>query len=634
MISRSIGSILRGKGTPAQFMMACILGAALGFMPSFKNAPGLVLCLTLLLVLLNANLFLAVTVGLLAKLAALFMMPVSFAVGRFALDGPTRGLFKSAINAPVLAFFGLEYYAVTGGLVLGVIVGLIVGLAIIAIVNTFRRKMAGLEEGSERYKQWTSKGWVKFLLYIFAGSGHGKATYADLLNKRWGNPIRPLGAALVVLAIVLGVIVKMFFSGPLIAAALKNGLETANGATVDVESTDVDLQAGRITITNLAMADPKALDTDLLRAAKVEGQINTTNLLRKRVQLDKVLVSDATHGEKRKISGRLIGAAPDPRPEEPTTTGGKTLDEYLKDAKVWKERLAQAREWMEKLSGKDKETTAKKSDGKPGEPTDQTPTGPTGPTGPTKPVEPEEALAKRLERLVREHGYANVAASHLIEGAPTVVVSELVAEKVRVPQFEGETVDVIAKNLSSHPGLIDDAPQLSIKTSKSTMLLDILLGEATSSPRQNLIKLAYKGLPTDTFARSLAPNSTGSPLRGGTIDFSTDGRWTNGLLDLPLNVVLNNTTLAFAGSPPQQVKQLVLPIGVAGSLDHPRVKIDQQQLSKALVDAGASELANRAKTEVDKAKAQATAKIQDQGKTLLNNTLKNALGQDPTGKKK
>ena len=628
MISRSIGSILRGKGTPAQFMMACVLGAALGFMPGFKNAPGLVLCLTLLLVLLNANLFLAVTVGLLAKLSALFMMPVSFAVGRFALDGPTQSLFKSAINAPVLAFFGLEYYAVTGGLVLGVVVGLIVGLVIVAIVNTFRRKMAGLEEGSERYKQWTSKGWVKFLLFIFAGSGHGKATYADLLNKRWGNPIRPLGAALVVLAIALGVIVKMFFSGPLIAAALKSGLQTANGATVDVESTDVDLQAGRITITGLAMADPKALDTDLLRAAKVEGQINTTNLLRKRFQLDKVLVSDATHGEKRKIPGRLTGPAPEPRPEEPSTNGGKTLDEYLKDAKVWKERLAQARERMEKLSGKDEETTAKKPDGKPGEPGDQTP------TGPTKSTESEEALAKRIERLVREHGYANVAASHLIEGAPTVVISELVAEKVRVPQFEGETVDVIAKNLSSHPGLIDGAPQLSIKTSKSTMLLDILLGEATSAPTQNLIKLAYKGLPTDTFARSLAPNASGSPLRGGTIDFSTDGRWTNGLLDLPLNVVLNNTTLAFAGSPPQQVKQLILPIGVAGSLDHPRVKIDQQQLSKALMDAGASELANRAKGEVDKAKAQATAKIQDQGKTLLNTTLKNALGQDSTGKKK
>lgn len=615
MISRSIGGILRGKGTPAQFMMACILGAALGFMPGVKQAPGLVLFLTLLLILLNANLFLAVTVGLLAKLAALFMMPVSFAIGRFALDGPAQGLFKSMINAPVLAFFGFEYYAVTGGLLLGIVVGVIVGLAVVTIVNAFRRKMSGFEENSERYKQWSSKGWVKMVLFVFAGSGHGKATYADLLNKKWGNPIRPLGAALVVLAIVLGVIVKMFFSGPLIAMALKSGLQAANGATVDVESTDVDLRAGRMTITGLAMADPKALDTDLLRAAKVEGQINTTNLLRKRIQLDKVLVSDATHGEKRRTPGRLTGTAPAPQPEPPTAPGeGKTLDEYLKDAQVWKERLAQAKEWMEKLSGKETDSTTAQ---KPGEP-----------------APAEEPLAERIERLVREHGYANVAASHLIDGAPTLVVSELVAEKVRTPHFEGETVDIVARNLSTHPSLTPGTPEVSIKTSKETMLLNILLGEATASPTENLIRLAYKGLPTDSFARSLISDSRQSPLNGGTIDFSTDGRWSRGLLDLPLNVVLNDAMVSVAGSAPQRVKQLLVPIGIAGSIDRPRVTIDQEKLSKALVDAGFKEATARVKGEVDKAKAQATAKIQDEGKTLLNNTLKNVLGGDGGERKK
>jgi hypothetical protein len=426
-----------------------------------------------------------------------------------------------------------------------------------------------------------------------------------------------------VLAIALAVVVKMFFSGPLIAWALKSGLETANGATVDLESTDVDLRAGRITITGLAIADPKDLGTDLLRAAKVEGQINTTNLLRKRVQLDKLLVSDATHGEKRRIPGRRTGPAPAPQPEPPATPGqGKTLDEYLKDAKVWKERLAQAREWLDKLSGRDKDSATAR---KPGE---------TTPTSPGEPAQPLEPLAERIERLVREHGYANVAASHLIEGAPTVLVSELVAENVRTPQFEGETVDIIAKNLSTHPSLTAGAPELSIRTSKDTMLLDILLGEATASPTQNRIKLAWKGLPIDTFARSLASDANSSPMRGGTIDFSTDGRWSRGLLDLPLNVILHNTTLSMAGSQPQQVKRLVVPIGVAGSLDQPRVTIDQEKLSKALVDAGANELAGRAKGEVDKAKAQATAKIQDQGKALLNTTLRNALGQDGADKKK
>src|SRR5688572_6653956 len=189
MISRSIGSILRGRGTPLQFMLACILGALLGFTPGWRQAPGLVLALTLLLIILNANLFLAVTVALLAKAFQLVTLPVSFAIGRALLDGPTRSLLKSWINTPVLAFFGFEYYIGTGGIVLGLIFGVVVGLFVIYVVGAFRRRMSGLEEGSEKFKAWTSKRWVKILTWILAGGGKGrKLSYADLLSKRVGNP--------------------------------------------------------------------------------------------------------------------------------------------------------------------------------------------------------------------------------------------------------------------------------------------------------------------------------------------------------------------------------------------------------------------------------------------------------------
>ena len=56
MIAKRIAKILRGSATPAQMMMACVLGAALGFMPGFVQSPGLIVVLTLLLIVLNANL--------------------------------------------------------------------------------------------------------------------------------------------------------------------------------------------------------------------------------------------------------------------------------------------------------------------------------------------------------------------------------------------------------------------------------------------------------------------------------------------------------------------------------------------------------------------------------------------------
>src|SRR5690606_33374978 len=127
---RKIGALLRGKATPFQITAGCVLGAMLGFMPGFSHAPGLIVVLTFALVVINGNLLLAGLVGLAAKLLSLALMPVSFHLGRFLLDGPTEGLFKALINAPVFALFGFESYVATGGLLLGGIIGLIAGMLI------------------------------------------------------------------------------------------------------------------------------------------------------------------------------------------------------------------------------------------------------------------------------------------------------------------------------------------------------------------------------------------------------------------------------------------------------------------------------------------------------------------------
>ena len=123
IITRKIGAILRGKATPFQLAAGCALGAALGFVPGFSTAPGLTVALVFLLVLINANLFLAAMVGMAAKLASWALLPVSFAIGRLLLDGPLSGLFQSVVNTPVLALLGVENYATTGGFVLGLLFG-------------------------------------------------------------------------------------------------------------------------------------------------------------------------------------------------------------------------------------------------------------------------------------------------------------------------------------------------------------------------------------------------------------------------------------------------------------------------------------------------------------------------------
>jgi len=297
---RKIGALLRGKVTPFQIVTGCALGAMLGFMPDFATAPGLVVALTLALILINANLLLAGLVGLAAKLLSLLLLPVSFQVGRVLLDGPTEGIFKSLINAPVFALFGFESYVATGGLLIGALLGLGFGLLISRTVSGFREKMTGLSQDSARYQKLMGKKWMRFGVFVLAGGGMKKPDYAALLEKRTGNPIRPLGAVLVVLSLILAVVVYQFFTGTIITTALRSGLEQANGATVDISAAEIDLKAARMTLTGLAIADPNALGNDLFRAERIEADISGVNLLRKRLQLDRVVITALPVGNRAK----------------------------------------------------------------------------------------------------------------------------------------------------------------------------------------------------------------------------------------------------------------------------------------------------------------------------------------------
>jgi uncharacterized protein (TIGR03546 family) len=617
MLTRSIGSILRGKATPLQLIMASVLGALLGFIPGyargevFLHAPGLVLSLLILLIILNANLALAVLTGALAKLVSLLLMPVSFQVGQFLLDGPTTGLFRSAINAPVLALFGFEYYATTGGLALGLIFGLLVGIGVVLLVNSFRRAMSKVEEGSERYQKYASKRWVKALSWILFGGGRGKKTYAELLDRRIGNPIRFIGVLFAILLCGLVAVVWMFTKDGIVMAALQSGLERANGATVDLKTADLDLKAGKLTITGLAMADPSALDTDLFRASNLEADVSGRDLLRKRMTLDHVRAADASSGEKRAIPGRLIGSRAQPTPPPP---GEKTIDDYIKEAKVWKERLAQARRWLDEMNKK------RAAEPKPGEP--------------SEPGAHRETLKERLAREAREKGYSRVAASHLVEGAPTLLVKVLNVEGLKSKPLPGRTepevLDVQGENISTQPWLVQGSPRLSVKSRSKSLDLDALLAGLSSAGGDSSLKIDLRGLAADVIGQALKVEGA-QPLKGGTMDVAATGSLSAaGILNLPLNVTLRDTTMTLpqAGSAP--IKEMVLPIGVRGPLDNPGIIFDQKAFADALAKAGATELAAKARGEaekaVNKAAAEAEKKVQDKITDQAGAKLKEGLG--------
>jgi len=579
-LTRKIGKILRGNSTPFQLIMACVLGTMLGFVPGFSQAPGLLIALTFALIVINANLVLAALVGVVAKLVALPLVPLAYYTGTFLLDEPAQGLFKTFVNSPVLAFFGLEYYTVTGGQFLGVVLGLLAGVLVSFGMTSFRKKMAVLEKSSEKFQTYSSKFWVRALVWIILGGGDSKESWDDFLAKKVGNPIRLLGIVFIVLLGSLLYVLSMFFQGPILTATLQAELERINGATVEVKGAEVDFKASRLTVTGLVVADATNLEYDLIRAEKLEADIDTTDLLRKRVRLDKVHLVDATHGEKRAYQAVLVGPrlkVSDPLP--PVEPDDKTIEDYLVDSAEWKEKLAKLKEWVEQASGiKDK-------------------------VGDQIAQLPDPDGVKEEKAVLPKPDYFYDRALHLLEESPSFTVGELLAEEVHVPFLETETLNIRCKNLSSQPHLVKEDKEVSISSSKGTLGLSLFLGGPSGGDGRYEMAFFCKGMPVDEVLSEIKVGGN-PPLQGGTIDISTDGNWKSQegemFINLPVTVLVKGTTVAIPKLGQTQLDSLILPVNIFGPLDNPRIKVDTQAFSNFLLEAGKNVLKKKISSEIQK----------------------------------
>lgn len=579
LITRKIGKILRGKATRTQVLLAAALGGMLGFVPGFflpgdlgggfMQAPGTILALLFAVLILNANLAVFGLVTLLAKLLSFATLPISFGLGRWLLDGPLQGLFRTLVNAPVTAWFGLEYYATTGGLALGLVLGVVAGIGLWAALQGFRRKMAGLEADSERYQRLAGKKSTRFLTWLLFGADkRGKLSYLELADRqKQGLPVR-IGGLVVVLLVALGLwLSQRTLAGPLTRSVLQSTLETVNGATADIAGVDLDLVGGRLLVNGLAMADPENLERDNLRAQTLQFDLGTGDLLRKRFVVERLGSSSASHGLPRGTPGKRVGAAPPPPPPPPPGEG-KTLEDYLATAKVWKARLQQVQDLLQRFTSSPKAA---------------------------------ETDAEREVRVAREKldGVTRVRAEHLLQAAPALLVKTMRLEAVEVAGVDGDSFDVSADNLSSNPALVPQPLQFAVTSKSGRYEFRCAL---TSSGLD--FKLGLVGVDADTVGAQLAVGGQ-APIQGGKLDANLQGSLGRGqdggfTIDLPLQVTLHGTTLSMYGMQPAAVETLTIPLGIRGPLTNPRISLDDKALADALVSAGRKELADQVRARAGK----------------------------------
>ena len=581
---------LIGTATPFQVLFACILGSLLGFLPVTNGGTVTAIGLMVLLLVLNANLFLAGLVAAGTKLLSIATAPIAFELGRLLIDGPTRPLAGVLANGPVTAWLGFDHYLSTGGMLLGLGVGIVLGLVISKLVVRLRQSLAGLEEGSDAFRAVMARRSVRWAAWIFFG-GIPKGGFTAMAERR-GSPIRISGTVISGVLLILLIVTGWILSNGAARQILASSLTRANGATVDVEAVRISWWEGRVEVVGLAVSDRESLDRDLVRASRLAASLDLGAVLRKRLAVDLVAVSDALLDAPRKIPGTIderdtsappleSGSDEESDAEASTPPPDGNLEDYLQTAREWKDRLDQIRRVVEDLAGRMPPEGAADS-------------------MPPDPANDQADFETWLRAQIDLHGYAGVQASHLLDEAPRLLVRRVEARAIRRSERETPVYDLVLASLSTEPRLVNDPPSIELRSSDESISADLSLGRLAREPGANRFDVQVKGMPAAKIVDQLVRKEN-PPFSGGTLDARIAGSFSLRplvTLEGPLEVVLRDSTIHI-GDQTAEIPELPVRLVISGRLDDPSITLDEKAFAAALQKAGADVLASKAREEAN-----------------------------------
>ncbi|MDG2020733.1 MAG: hypothetical protein P8J59_02155 [Phycisphaerales bacterium] len=609
-----------GVATPTQIMLACLLGSLLGFLPIAGSGlvPG-ILVLFLLLVL-QANIFLAGLVAAGTKLLSIALAPLAFWIGRVLIDGPTEPIVRALANGPVTAWMGFESYFAVGGLVLALVTGVLLGLIVSRAVIRLRRTLASLETDRDAVKAITARRSTRLAAWVLFG-GIPKGGFSAIADRR-GSPIRISGLAVVLTLIGLIALGMWSFSGEMARGLLESQLTRLNGSTVDVGAVEIRWLDGRAEVRDLEVCDTSNLDRNLLQAAMITADLDLADVLRRRLSVDLVRVVDALNDEVRTTpgvvfidpgdDGRIETKSEEEIPDEESLPGGR-LGDYLKNAREWRERLEQISRGIDELANR----VPDQADG------DDTAEGEI--QGPDSP-----SFEAWLREQVDLHGYAGVRATHLIDETPTLLVRRIEASGLRRGRSldaATPTYDIVLESFSTQPLLVEEPPSLSLASSDESLDLVIRLGRLSSSPTENRFDFAVRRMEAGRIVNQLV-RSDPPAFQGGTIDAAMSGVFTlrpKVRIAAPLDVVLRDATISIGGEQ-ATLRELPIRIDVLGRLEDPSILIDDARLADALKAAGADALASRAREEADEQLGRGLKKLEEETGITIPEDLQKGIG--------
>jgi len=354
---RKMISVFRGGLSPQIITLSIALGFTFGLIPGWSGVHTFIV---LLFVLMNVHTGLFLLSAGLGKSLCLAGAPVLYHLGSGVQDY-LQVLLVFLGKLPIIGLTDFSRYAVAGGLVAGPVIGVIAGLLFAKLVIKFRHTWVKLEEGSEAYKKWTSKKWVKIIDRILVGK-KTKDVKATIEGK---SPIfRKAGLVLVGIPLLIFVGVGMIGQDKMLGNYAADTLAKANGAEVNIASMGISPLSGALTASNVQVTDPAKPKLNQIAVEKFSADAGVFNLLAGKVVIDDVQVENLTFNTPREKAGKVFetdkGADQaeefDPSSVDIDAADIGKMEKYFKNAQKLKDTLQKIQRFLP--SGK--ETAAEK----------------------------------------------------------------------------------------------------------------------------------------------------------------------------------------------------------------------------------------------------------------------------------
>jgi hypothetical protein len=387
---------------------------------------------------------------------------------------------------------------------------------------------------------------------------------AEMLESR--QPILHKGRV-ILCGVLIGLIVlfEALFLDSLAKGALKDGLEMAVGAEVNIEDVDISLFGGRFSMGGVQLTDAAKPTHNSLQYAKLTSDISTASLLAKRFVIDELVIAGGKTEAKRAKPGYVLRK---PEPPEPEITED-TISKYFEDGEKILDYLGKLKKYMEKREkGQER-----------------------------KQAEAPEADKEELKRLAKAHGYLRLSAKSVLAKHPAVVIRKLRIEGIEVA---GKKYEIVGSELSESPEL--NPEPMSLRVNDEDGFLASLTLNFHDPGKSHSVRIVA---PNISLSEAGLTKKVPLDISKGKVDAKLDGHFDNRAVNFPVALHVSDlqagSTRSFLGLDPQTSKRITkhltridLTVGLRGPIEAPRVFLDDKKLlaslQKAMKDAAQAEL--------------------------------------------